>query len=149
MGSINSERDAMGMKKWAAKAVGTNSASEVFLSPLKIDETFGYFHRDQTHLDFVADVAAVCSLNNPALGGEFQKPHISTLRGSAGNNALEDLANALLEQAGGGDFAHQPFDFAGCIFPLGAVSGNLGQLGKRVGRHSASLRTRIAVHYPF
>src|SRR5436190_8665276 len=116
-----------------AKALASCDAREV-------DEPALDVGADELHPHAVADVETLGALLELALDRRLEQPHPGALLGSAGDDAVELLPDALFEEQRRRRLAHLALDLGGVVFLVGAVPGQLAELGERVGRRRAGER---------
>src|SRR6185437_2763099 len=114
-GAANDHNGAHGVTRPTSKCILSHALNDAFADSrkefrassyaLEIDEAFGDFDRDEFHADVVADVHALRAANDTTFGGCFEKANVGAFGGCAGDDAIEDLADAGIQHARGGDFA--------------------------------------------
>src|SRR5258708_25025557 len=89
---------------------------------LEVDEAALDVGALQRHLHSIADVEAVGAAHEAALDGRPRDPHPRALVRGAGDERVETLAEAVLEQQRRRRLPHLALDLRGVVFLLGAVA---------------------------
>src|SRR6266511_4823268 len=98
------------------------------LGPDEVDEAALDVGRDQFDTQLLADGQALEAVDELAFDGRIEDTHPRSFLGGSGNDRVETLADAPLQEQGGGGLAHLPLDLVRGILLLRAVSGELFEL---------------------